>query len=66
MKELPSMNKVNLPYKVRAALYIFTLLGSPVIAYLLSKGIIGNLEVALWSAEVTAVLTLAAFNVTKS
>lgn len=55
---------INLPYKVRAFLYIVTALGSPVVGYLLSKGVIGTLEVALWSAEVAVVSALAAFNVT--
>lgn len=55
---------INLPYKVRAALYVITALGTPVVAYLLAIGVIGELEVALWSAEVAAVGALAAFNVT--
>lgn len=54
---------LSLPSKVRAALYIVTALGTPIIGYLLAKGIIGELEVALWSALVTAVSALAAFNV---
>lgn len=53
---------INLPYRVRAALYVFTLLGSPAIAYLQSKGIIGEMEVNLWLAEVSAVALLAALN----
>lgn len=57
---------VNVPYRTRAALYVFTLLGSPVIAYLQVKGIIGALEVTLWLAEVSAVSALAAFNVQPS
>ncbi len=52
----------NLPYKIRAVLYIVTAIGSPVVAYLLSRGIIGELELTLWSAEVTVVAALAAFN----
>lgn len=56
----------NLPYKVRAALYVLTAVGTPVIAYLFAKDIIGELELALWSAEVTVVSALAAFNVTKN
>lgn len=54
---------LNLPPKVRAALYVLNALGTPVVAYLLSRGIIGELEMALWAAEVTAVTALAAFNV---
>lgn len=56
---------LNLPYKVRVALYIFTAISSPIVTYLLAKGIIGDLELTLWSAEVTAVAALAALNVTK-
>lgn len=55
---------INVPYKIRAALYIFTLLGSPLIAYLQAKGVIGALEVTLWLAEVSAVSLLAALNTT--
>ena len=48
--------------KVRASLYILTAVGTPVIAYLNATGIIGSLEVSLWSAEVVIVGALAAFN----
>lgn len=57
--------KLNIPYKIRAALYILTAIGSPVIAYLAARQVIGDLEVALWSAEVTVVNVIAALNVTK-
>lgn len=50
------------PYKIRAALYVLTAVGTPLVAYLLNKDIIGELEVALWSAEVAVVSALAAFN----
>lgn len=53
----------NLPPKVRAAIYLITAVGTPVIAYLLSRGTIGTMEVALWSAEVTVANTMAALNV---
>jgi len=55
----------NLPYKVRAVLYALTAVGSPLVAYLSARGVIGSLEVSLWAAEVTVVSVLAAFNVTK-
>lgn len=58
--------RVNLPDKWRAAIYIVTSLGSPVIAYLFAKGILGELEVGLWSALVTAVNAMAALNVSVS
>lgn len=53
---------LNLPSRVRAALYVITALGTPLMAYLLARGVISELEVALWSAEVTVVSALAAFN----
>jgi len=55
--------RVNFPPKVRAAIYIFTALGSPVVGYLLAKEIIGQLEMSLWLAEVTAVTIMAGLNV---
>lgn len=56
--------QINLPYKVRLVLYVLNILASPVVAYLLAKGVIGTLEMTLWAAEVTAVSALAAFNIT--
>lgn len=55
---------VNLPYQARLTLYVVTALGAPIVAYLNAKGIIGSLEVALWSGEVAVVNILAALNVT--
>lgn len=54
--------QLDLPYQVRATLYVLTAIGTPIVAYLLSKGTIGTLEVSLWSAEVSVVSALAAFN----
>ena len=54
---------LNIPYQLRVAIYILTAVGTPVIAYLLSMGIIGDLEVTLCSAEVAVACALAAFNV---
>lgn len=53
---------INLPTKVRAALYILTVLFTPVVVYLKAKSYIGDIEMTLWSAEVMAVGALAAFN----
>lgn len=53
---------LNLPAKVRRALYAFTVLGTPVVAYLQVKGLIGDPEAVLWAAEVTVVSALAALN----
>lgn len=55
----------NPPYKIRAILYILTAVGTPLVAYLLAKHVIGNLEVALWSGEVSIVNAMATLNVTK-
>lgn len=45
---------------VRLVLYVVTALGTPVVYYLFSRGVIGAYEIALWTGEVTAVATLAA------
>lgn len=58
--------RINIPAPVRVALYILTMLGAPVAVYLRASGVIGDLELALWSAEVSAVSALAAFNVPPS
>jgi hypothetical protein len=55
---------LNPPRKVRAALYIFTAVGTPLVAYLKVKGLIGDPELVLWAAEVTVVNGIAALNVT--
>lgn len=55
---------ITIPAKVRQALYIFTAVGTPVVTYLLAKEVIGELEMALWSAEVLVVGSLAAFKTT--
>ena len=55
---------IPIPAKVRQALYIITAVGTPVVTYLLAKDIIGELEMALWSAEVLVVAGLAAFKTT--
>lgn len=51
--------------KIRAALYVLTAVGTPLVAYLASKGTIGDLEVGLWSAEVAVVNVMAGLNVSK-
>lgn len=56
---------INLPYKVRAALYILTGISGPVVAYFVSKGKMGAPEVALYTAEVTVMSAMAAFNTRK-
>lgn len=49
--------------KIRLVLYIVTAVGTPLMAYLVAKGFMGELEMALWSAEVTVVSAMAALNV---
>lgn len=58
--------KITIPPAVRVALYVLTMLGAPVAVYLRASGVIGDLELALWSGEVAAVSALAAFNVPPS
>jgi hypothetical protein len=55
---------VQVPSKLRVALYVLTVLGTPAIAYANAKGYIGATEVSLWSAEVAAVSAIAAFKAT--
>lgn len=56
--------KLKIPRRVRGALYIITMIGTPLVAYLATKGIIGDIEVAFWSAEVTIVSAIAGLNLT--
>jgi hypothetical protein len=58
--------RVNLPDKVRVAIYVLTALGTPVVGYLFAKDVLGELEVTLWGALVTAVNSMAALNVSVS
>ena len=53
---------LNVPHRVRALLYIITAVGTPVVTYLYAKEAIGELELALWSAEVTVVSLMARLN----
>jgi hypothetical protein len=55
---------LNLPPRVRQALYILTALGTPAVVYAQARGYIGALEVTLWSGEVAVVSAMAGFNVT--
>ncbi len=55
---------INLPYKIRAALYLLTSLGTPAVGYLFNVGTISKELVALWGAEVAIVSLIAVFNTT--
>ena len=54
---------VNLPKKVRLAIYIANGALYPVMTYLLAKDIIGTLEMALYGAEAAFAFTVAGLNV---
>lgn len=54
--------KLNLPPKVRATLYVLTVIGTPIIAFLNVEGYINEAVVNLWFAETTVIAMLAAFN----
>ena len=56
--------RLNLPSNIRKILYVITAIGTPIVSYFALKGTIGDLEVALWTAEVSVVSVMAAFNVT--
>jgi hypothetical protein len=55
--------QINPPSNVRVALYIFTAVGSPIVAYLAATNVIAPEAVTLWLTEVTVVSTMAGFNV---
>lgn len=56
------MITLNPPRWLRAVLYVVTAVGTPLVAYLNAKGVVGELEVAFWSAEVAVTTGLAALN----
>lgn len=55
---------VTIPSRVRLILYVLTVLGTPVVGVLVDQNIWPSWVGVLWSAEVAAVGTLAASNVT--
>lgn len=57
------MVSVPLPPRLRVALYLLTMFGTPVVVYLRARGVIGDTELTLWSAEVAVASAVAAFNV---
>ena len=56
---------INLPPKLRQAIYVVTAIASPVMAYLNQSGTVSDFVFGLFADVVTAVAGLAAFNVTK-
>ena len=57
------MRLPKVPGWLRFLIYALNVLGSPVIAYLRAKHVIGDLELTLWSGEVAAAFLLAGLNV---
>lgn len=57
--------QVNLPTKVRFALYVITGVLTPVFAVLTEQKFLPDWTMTLWMAEVTFVSALAAFNVNR-
>ena len=56
---------LNLPYKVRAAIYIIIVLGTAVIVPLNSAGVLNDTVLAVWSSLAGAGSLLAVLNVSK-
>jgi len=54
--------KINIPFRYRVAIYLANVLGTPVVVYLRAKGIIGDLELTLWGAEIAAAFVVAGLN----
>ena len=57
--------RINLPPRVRMAIYIITALSAPVVAYLSDQKHIGQAEVNLWAGLVAAVTAMAGLNVSE-
>lgn len=56
------MPTINIQPKVRFTLYLLSALGSVVVAYLFSRGLIGDAETAAWAGVVAIINGLAAAN----
>lgn len=56
--------KLNLPYKVRAGIYVVVVLGTAVIVPLNTAGILPDVVLAVWSSLASAASLLAALNIT--
>lgn len=55
--------KITIPPALRVGVYVLNLLGAPVVVYLRARGVIGDLELTLWGAEVSAMSLLAGLHV---
>ena len=58
------MININIPSKIRNILYIFTALGSIIVAYLSATQVISSNEVAAWTAFTAFIAGLAKLNIT--
>lgn len=56
--------KLNLPYKVRAGIYVVVVLGTALIVPLNTAGILPDVVLAVWSSLAGAASLLAALNIT--
>jgi len=56
--------KLNLPYKIRAGIYVAVVLGTAVIVPLNTAGVLSDVVLAVWSSLAGAASLLAALNVT--
>lgn len=55
--------RINLPSRLRFAIYVFNGVGSIIVVYLNAKGLIGAAEVTAWTALSAFTSTMAALNV---
>lgn len=53
---------INIPYRIRAGIYIANIFLVPIAYYLRAKGYIGDLEMGLFTAEFAAAFVLAGLN----
>ena len=53
----------NISPTFRVGIYVLNLLGAPVVVYLRARGVVGDLELTLWGAEVSAMSLLAGVHV---
>lgn len=54
--------EINLPSKIRKAIYIIATIASPTIVYLNSQAVVGDFWLGLYTAVMGAVTALAAYN----
>jgi hypothetical protein len=59
------MQRINLPPRVRVAIYIATALVTPIIGVLTDQKFLPDWVMTLWTAEVAAVGAMAAINVSE-